>query len=212
MKKYEVLVIDDEAQIVEYFEDINEMFNLNEENFTINFNYMHNVNNFEIKKPYDIVMFDCNFNAGRFDSSSRTRVGLNLIKKYRKNNKRTKIIFYSSSFNIEEQNNMPLNHRDYFEIINDLNVFKLIYKNNSIDTYNAIKDALTELDIIMTSLEKMKDEYSELDISFELEGNAFSLEDLLHEIRMDTEFGRKFRKDIVDLITNYMSKFSLREM
>ncbi|MCS7460835.1 hypothetical protein N0M98_11840 [Paenibacillus doosanensis] len=207
MEQYKILVIDDMTEIVEYFEDIKEI--LAYENIKVEFEYMHNVNDFSVEKPYDILMFDCNFNAARYDADIRNKVGFNLIKQYRQNNTRTKIIFYSSSFNIDEPHQIPFNHKHYFEIINELNVYRLVYKNDSRATVKAIKEAINDLDIIMISLEKMASDYDELNMKFELNDGDITLNDLIYEMRMDGENAEKFRRDVVDLITNYMSKFDL---
>jgi len=207
LKVYKILVIDDLPDIIIYFKDIKEIFEERNLGIHLEFEYEHHVDKLDISKPYDIVMFDFNFSGGRVVSKERNKTGLHLIKNYRLKNKQTKIIFYSSSFNINSADQITLKHKDYFEMINELNIFKLIYKNDSESTLLAIEEAIRELDIIMTSLEKMSDDYSELNLTFDSQSSELSLEELIYEIKMDTNEGREFRKNIVELITNYMAKF-----
>ncbi len=209
MKTYNVLVIDDETSIQHYFSAIERMIKHNRNDINFNFTFMHHVNEFEVKEPYDIVMFDYNFSGARFNKINREKTGLQLIKEYRKKNQKTKIIFYSSFFNIEQKQQIPLVHEDYFELINELNIFKIIYKNDHQMTCQAIKEAIGDLDIIMTSLEKMTDDFDELDLTFNVQNQEIKIQDLLYEIQMDSEIGKRFRKEIMDVVMGYMSKFNL---
>ena len=77
--------------------------------------------------PCDIVMFDCALSGENFDflHYEEARFGIKLLQDYRKQNRRTKIIFYSGSFDFEGEGNFDLTCLDFVQMINELNVFAI---------------------------------------------------------------------------------------
>ncbi|WP_156182370.1 hypothetical protein [Paenibacillus algorifonticola] len=200
-------MIDDESQIKGYFEAIQS--ELDAEGIIVNIEYMNNVENFKVEKPYDIVLFDCNFNGSRNEQLDLKKEGFELIKKYRKFNKRTKIIFYSANFDLEEPDKIPFSKYDFFQIINELNIFRVVFKNDSNKVYDYIKEAIQELDVIMVSLEKMVRDYEGMDIKYNLKDGDIALEDLLYEFKMGGQVAEKFRKQLFEIILTSLSKFEM---
>jgi CheY-like chemotaxis protein len=163
---YRILVVDDEKNVQDLFEPFKDIL-LDDDELSVHFEYMDNITNFKINEPYDIVVFDSKFLNTKHDFSHTQKqktIGFNLIKNFRQNNRRTKIIFCSSHFDLSEPDQIPYGPKDFFTIINELNIFRIVNKNRTIDIYNAIKDAIEDLDIIMVMLEKMSRDYDGLDI------------------------------------------------
>ncbi|MED3910570.1 hypothetical protein P4597_15440 [Peribacillus simplex] len=212
-KHYDVLVVDDEKNIKDIFDVFIDEFK--EENININFEYIHDLDKFdEVKRPFDVIVFDSEFKTSKVGNPiEKKSQGFELIRKYRKRNKRTKVIFYSSTFDLKNEDQIPLSHKDYFEIINELNIYRLVYKNNAEHIYDAvqkaIRAALDDLDVIMTSLEKMYYEYQGIDIDYEIEGENIPLKELMYEFKIGGEHAEKFRKDVVEMMLSYMSNFEL---
>lgn len=212
-KSYDILVVDDEKDINHIFEVFVAEFK--EKKIEVNFEYLHELEKFDdVGKPYDVILFDSEFRTSKQGKPTEMKSeGFELIRRYRKKNKRTKVIFYSSTFDLKNQDQIPLAHKDYFEIINELNVFRMVYKNKAESIYIAIKEAieaaLDDLDVIMTSLEKMYFEYDGIDIDYEIEGDNIPLKQLMHEFKMGGEHAEKFREDIISMMLKYMSKFEI---
>ncbi|EOP30584.1 hypothetical protein IG5_00203 [Bacillus toyonensis] len=212
-KYYEILVVDDEKNVRDIFDVFIDEFKA--EDINVKFEYIHDLEKFdEVSQPFDIIVFDSEFRTSNLSTPIEKRSqGFELIRKYRKINKRTKVIFYSSAFDLKNEDQIPLSHKDYFEIINELNIFRLVYKNKADQVYDAvgeaIKAALDDLDVVMTSLEKMYYEYKGIDIDYEIEGENIPLEQLMYEFKMGGEHAEKFRKDIVEMMLSYMSNFEL---
>lgn len=157
--------------------------------------------------PCDIVMFDCalsgeNYN---FEDTAEARYGFELIKKYRKKNKRTKIIFYSGSFDFEDEGSFDLSVMDFVQIINELNVFAISnreYRRMS----DVIKKAIDELDTVLISLEDLICNYGE-NGNFYIDDKMLSAQELLKELKLGTEIGERFREEIYSTIISYFMKF-----
>ena len=155
----------------------------------------------------DIVMFDCALSGEDYDfqDNSAARYGYELIKKYRENNKRTKIIFYSGSFDFQEEGSFDLSVKDFVQIINDLNIFAIT--NREVDMLiNTIKKAIDELDTVLISLEDLIYHYGE-DGIFYVDNKKISADELLKELRLGTPIGEKFREEIYSTIISYFMKF-----
>lgn len=207
---YKILVVDDEKDIQDLFDPLKDIF-IDDDDLSVCFEYMNDISNFEITEPYDIIMFDSKFlnTKHSFEYSQEQKIiGFNLIKNFRKINKRTKIIFYSSHFDISEPDQIPYGPKDFFKIINELNIFRIVNKNSSLEVYNAIKDAIEDLDIIMIMLEKMAREYEGLDIQYEINGENISMRKLIYDFKMGGIISERFRKEVMDIVLSYMSKFN----
>lgn len=212
-KCYDILVVDDEKNIKDIFETF--IMEFKEEGIDVKFDYIHELDKFhEVKKPFDVILFDSEFRTSSLSTiKEKKSQGFELIRQYRTTNKRTKVIFYSSTFDLKNEDQIPLSHKEYFEIINELNIFRLVYKNKAEHIYgaiiDAIKAALDDLDVIMTSLEKMYYDYNGIDLGYQIEGKDITLHQLMYEFKMGGENAEKFRKDITEMMLSYMSNFEL---
>lgn len=160
-----------------------------------------------MERPCDIVMFDCalsgeNYN---FQGYEEARFGFTLLQKYRKKNRRTKIIFYSGSFNFDGEGYFDLSVREFVQIINDLNIFAIT--NREVPRLSkAIRNAIEELDTILISLEDLIYHYGE-NGTFHINNTSVSAQQLLTELRMGSEIGEAFRGEIYSTIISYFMKF-----
>lgn len=67
------------------------------------------------------------------------------------------------------------------------------------------KALLHESDLF-ESLKELKEEYHSTG-EFVVDGNSYSIEQMLEELRNDTKIGREFRKSVNKMILTYMMKF-----
>lgn len=155
----------------------------------------------------DIIMFDCalsgeNYN---FENYEEARFGFELLKRYRKKNKRTKIIFYSGSFDFDGEGFFDLTPLEFIQIINELNVFAIT--NREVDRlFDAIQKAIKEIDTILISMEDLIYNYGE-DGYFYIDGAKIASQKLIHELRIGSEIGEKFREEVYSTIISYFMKF-----
>ena len=155
----------------------------------------------------DIVMFDCALSGEdyNFQNYEESRFGFTLLKRYRENNRRTKIIFYSGSFNFDGEGNFDLSALDFVQIINELKIFAIT--NREVPRLSkAIKSAIEELDTVLVSMEDLICNYGENGV-FYIEGKSISANQLLQELRLGTAVGEKFREEIYSTIISYFMKF-----
>ena len=155
----------------------------------------------------DIVMFDCALSGEdyNFQNYEESRFGFTLLKRYRENNRRTKIIFYSGSFNFDGEGNFDLSALDFIQIINELKIFAIT--NREVPRLSkAIKSAIEELDTVLVSMEDLICNYGENGV-FYIEGEPLSANRLLQELRLGTAVGEKFREEIYSTIISYFMKF-----
>lgn len=207
--QFDVLVIDDQLNIKDLIQPLVEILSYKKIFLTVT--YVHEIKDLteQINKPFDIILFDSQLGSTDFAKIEGVSQGFNLIKNFRKTNKRTKIIFYSSSFNLNHGDQIPLSHRDYFTMINELNIYKIVYKNNVEELLTAIEDAINSLDIVMTTLDKMVEEYSELGLSYKIDNTSIPLEDLIKDFKMDGEMSKKFRKNLNEMVATYFLNASI---
>ncbi len=166
---------------------------------------MHNV-------AADIVLFDCamggtNLYLGDMDDEST--FGVELMKKFREKNKRTKIIFYSGGFRLEGSQCYEFTNSEILKLINELHIFKMIPKEVEAIS-NAIIEALEELDAIIAGLEDLKFEYENLGL-FHINDKDYSIEQLIEELKNGTEIGNCFRDNVNKLTLTYLMKFGGEE-
>lgn len=157
--------------------------------------------------PCDIVMFDCALSGENFDFSDyeEARFGIKLLKDYRKQNCRTKIIFYSGSFDFEGEGNFDLTCLEFVQMINELNVFAI--SNRDVKRLTGlIQKAIAELDTVLVSMEDLILTYGE-NGTFIINGIQVPAQQLLTELRLGTAIGEKFREDIYSTIISYFMKF-----
>lgn len=200
---------DDNSLVKGIFAEFQE--ELMHEGKNVTFDYVTDIRSFNIEQPYDIIMFDCDFMQAKhdmFEGNPRT-IGFELIKKFRQKNIRTKIIFYSSFFDLADLDQIPLSTKDFFEIINELNVFRLVNKNDATQIFNTILDALDELDIIMVTLEKMVYDYVGADMTYNVNGRTVSIQDLIRDFKMGGERSKSFEEKVLKMLISYMTKFKI---
>ena len=208
-KIFEIIVVDDNPDTMEMVLAAVKTALKIQYNYEINYKILSKRKEVDqlAEQVCDIVMFDCALSGEDYDFQNTTaaRYGYDLIKKYREKNKRTKIIFYSGSFDFNNEGSFDLSVRDFVQIINDLNIFSITNREVSM-LIDAIKRAIDELDTILISLEDLIYHYGEKGI-FYIDNKKISAEDLLKELRMGTPIGEKFRDEIYTTIISYFMKF-----
>ena len=68
------------------------------------------------------------------------------------------------------------------------------------------KALLHESDSLFESLKELKEEYHSTG-EFVVDGNSYSIGQMMEELRNDTKIGRKFQKNVNKNILTYMMKF-----
>lgn len=68
------------------------------------------------------------------------------------------------------------------------------------------KTSIHESDSLYESSKELKEEYHSTG-EFVVDGNSYSIEQMLEELRNDTKIGREFRKSVNKMILTYMMKF-----
>lgn len=68
---------------------------------------------------------------------------------------------------------------------------------------------MTHKNAVLVALENMRkyDGYSN-DLLYSVNGNDYSTDQIIEEIKNDTDIGDKFSQDVYDTILSYMGKFS----
>ena len=209
-KEYKVLVIDDEQDVVEIFSVLKK--ELEYDAYYVEFDFLHSLDteNFDVSKPYDVIMFDCYFPASNIVQfgEKKDKMGFNLIKKFREKNYRTKVIFYSSSFNIE-QGESPFNTKEFFTIINELNVFRMVERNNTGALMDSIMQAIDDLDMVMISMEDIYREYIDDEVTFNTGEKEVTLKELIDQLKTGGNDADVFRRETIKNILHFMLKFKI---
>jgi len=207
-KKFKLIAVDDKPESLEpILAAVKELLSLD----GLNLDYQILSKEKDVNKlkefPCDIVMFDCALSGENFDFSDyeEARFGFKLLQDYRKQNRRTKIIFYSGSFDFEDEGNFDLSCLDFVQMINELNVFAI--SNRDVRRLAClIQKAIAELDTVLVSMEDLILTYGE-NGTFIINGAHIPAQQLLTELRLGTEIGEKFREDIYSTIISYFMKF-----
>lgn len=212
-KIFNIIVVDDKPETIEVVLQAVKSSLKIDYNYEINYKLLSKRTEVDQLNNYvcDIVMFDCALSGEdyNFQNMDESRYGFELIKKYREKNKRTKIIFYSGSFDFEDEGTFDLSVLDFIHIINELNVFAITNREVSrlVDT---IKRAIDELDTILISLEDLICHYGE-DGYFYVGDKKLSSDELLKELKLGTKLGEKFREEVYSTIISYFMKFGDEE-
>ena len=212
-KIFNIIVVDDKPETIEVVLQAVKSSLKIDYNYEINYKLLSKRTEVDQLNNYvcDIVMFDCALSGEdyNFQNMDESRYGFELIKKYREKNKRTKIIFYSGSFDFEDEGTFDLSVLDFIHIINELNVFAITNREVSrlVDT---IKRAIDELDTILISLEDWICHYGE-DGYFYVGDKKLSSDELLKELKLGTKLGEKFREEVYSTIISYFMKFGDEE-
>lgn len=207
-KEFKLIAVDDNPESLEpILAAVKEILSLD----GLNLGYLIFSKKNEVEKlkeyPCDIVMFDCALSGENFDFAhyEEARFGIKLLQEYRKQNRRTKIIFYSGSFDFEGEGNFDLTCLDFVQMINELNIFAISNRDVRLLAH-LIKKAIAELDTVLVSMEDLILTYGE-NGTFIINGSCVPAQQLLTELRLGTEIGEKFREDIYATIISYFMKF-----
>ncbi len=207
MKKYTVAIIDDDPDVNSFFDVVKDELLRNEINIEYEIIGEAKESKFELSKPFDVVIFDCKLNGSNFVSYERDgeRAGYSLIKEFRKNNKRTNIIFYSSTFDIENSD-LPFTQKELIHIINNLKIFQIIERDIK-QVINTVSKAVREIDPVLSIFDEIFDKYGEEDIQYKFKDSNISAVDLLHQLKMGGEAADDFRSNIIQATMTNMLKF-----
>lgn len=209
MRTYKIIFIDDEVEIInKIMSAVKNLLSL-EQGYDIDFSVLkeqkeiENLNNIAA----DIVLFDCAMGASslNFGDCDETRFGVDLMKKFRENNERTKIIFYSGGFSLKGAQCYVFTNEEMLQLINDLHIYKMIPKEAEYIS-EAIIEAINELDAIIMSLEDLKEEYQSSG-DFLVNDTLYPIDRMLEELKKGTRLGEEFRKSILKMVLTYMMKF-----
>lgn len=206
---FNIVVVDDNPETLEYVLQAIKMQLKIKYNYDISYVLLSKRKEVEQLNEHacDIVMFDCALSGEdyNFQDKDESRYGFELLKEYREKNKRTKIIFYSGSFDFEGEGSFDLSVMEFVQIINELNVFAI--SNREVERLvMSIKRAIDDLDTILISLEDLIYSYGE-EGYFYIQNQKLSAAELLKELKLGTDIGEKFRKEIYSTIISYFMKF-----
>lgn len=208
MYKYRALVIDDEVQIDQNCTIYKKYLKLNY-NIDIDFDVINRENEYNENKPYDILLVDYDLKKG-FCSDNKFMGDL-FIKKFRENNKISKVIFYSSAFRYDTKKyDFPFSDKDTFDLINNLQIDRIADKNNFYMMIEVIKSCCEKIDVLPVLLSRLISEYGEEDIKITYtnkDGTDIPLSEILNDILQDNDQGKKFREQIIDTVLSVILKF-----
>ncbi|WP_242396702.1 hypothetical protein [Clostridium butyricum] len=206
--KFKALVIDDEVQIKVLCETYKKKLRIDYD-IDIEFEVINDECNYDDSKLYDILLVDYDLKKGY----SKNLMGDDIIRKFREKNSVSKIVFYSSSFiyDLEERTyQLPLSHKDIFELINDYGVDYIAYKNNFEMMIDVIKKCCDKSDILSQLLLKLLEEYSkeEIEITYNnVHGNEIEITSLRDDLLRDTYEGKNFRKQVIETILSTLLNY-----
>jgi len=204
---YKVLVIDDEVQIKAACNSYRKY--LNQSNIDIQFDIINNEANYNEKEPYDILMVDYDLKKGYSDKI----MGDKFIKKFRQKNRISKVIFYSSSFEFDEDNKkykFPFSPKQCFELINIMQIDRIAYRNNFNMMVDVIKSCCEQLDILPIVLSRVLDDYKKEDIGVSytnLKGEEINATVLVEDIMNDTLEGKYFREKLTNTVLSVLLNY-----
>lgn len=209
MRKYRIVFIDDEESVIEgIMEAVKNLLSL-KRGYEITYSVLKNrdeIANMN-RVAADIVLFDCALGGAALDfgNQDESTFGMELMRRFRQNNERTKIIFYSGRFATTGSQCYEFTNEEMLKLINELHIFKMIPKKAKY-IEAAIVEAINELDAVIMSLEDLREEYkSEGD--FLVNDKLYPIDDLIQEMKMGTETGEEFRKSVLKMVLTYMMKF-----
>ncbi|MDR0863587.1 MAG: hypothetical protein LBO74_01485 [Candidatus Symbiothrix sp.] len=209
-KTYQVIVVDDQPEGMEIIMKLVKDIVWRQAHYSITYNILSrrgeitNINDLR----GDIVLFDCNLSGANFDFSGydESTYGFELIKRYREQNKRTKIIFYSGSFDFSHEMDLgSLLLKDLVAMINELNIFKLCNREGPM-LADAITEAISNIDAVLVSLDELIADFGETS-EFHVGDTCISAAKLIDEIKKGSPIGEEFRAQVSETIITYFMKF-----
>lgn len=209
MRKYKIVFIDDEKEIIERIMEA--VKGIVAKSHGLDLQYYVFSKREEIEGIHnaaaDIVLFDCAMGATNlyFEDKDESTYGIELMRRFREKNKRTKIIFYSGGFQLEGSQCYEFTNSEMLKLINDLHIFKMIPKDLE-EISKAIIEALEELDAVIVGLEDLKYEYDNFGM-FHVNDKDYSIAQLIEELKNGTEIGERFKNNVYKLTLTYLMKF-----
>lgn len=206
---FQALAIDDEPQMIDYFNVIKQ-FLLDIYQIQINFDVIHEEKDYQREKSYDILLIDYDLKRGY---SVKKQQGNEVIKEFRKYNRISKVIFYSSSFVYSDEKKnyvIALPVKEIYDLINDYQINKIASKENFDMMVKVIKECCAELDILPLILVRMLSHYKKAGIETiytNSKGDEIDANGLIDEIMNDNEEGKKFREKFTEAVLNTMFDF-----
>jgi CheY-like chemotaxis protein len=205
---YQITIVDDEPDSVEPIMTAAQQILYDVHGYKIQYNVFSrrtDLDKLEIM-PSDIVMFDCSLSGADFIDSgiNVSKMGFDLIKKYRAKNRRTKVIFYSGRIKTSDSD-LDLTSSELLAMINELNVFRVVERSLS-TLKNAIAEAIDEMDAVLICLESLAFEYEGVAF-FNVDGKQLKINELVHELKMGTKVGDEFRATVINAILMFLMTF-----
>ncbi len=209
MRKYKIVFIDDEKEIIgQTIKGIETLINV-KDGLRLEYEILSDKQSIGKMNDIaaDIVLFDCALYATDLDygNSHESSFGLELMRKFREKNRRTRIIFYSSGFSLSGSRCYDFVHEEMLQLINDIHIYKMVPKAAEYIA-SAIVDAIEELDAIIISMEDLKEEYDSTG-DFLVDGKEYPIKVMIEELKKGTEVGNKFRNSVLKMVLTYMMKF-----
>lgn len=209
---YKVLVIDDSTDIINSFEVYKNF--LYDRNFKVDFTLASSDKELKQKlnETYDVLMVDYNLKNGF--PTRENYGGTDFIREYRNNNKVSKIIFYSSEFQYDENSKnsckLNLHPKEIFDLVNIYKVDYIVSKNNFDMLIDSIAKCLTDLDPIIKLLIDTKEKHgneSDNMIFTDSTGDEVDIARLLEEYLSDSALGREFKEQIMNTIMTLLLEY-----
>lgn len=209
MRKYKILFIDDEDVIISGIMEVAKKLICLEKGYDVDFRVLKNQEDIENMNDIaaDIVLFDCALGGAAFDFTNQDEdsFGVEIMKRFRERNTRTKIIFYSGEFELTGTRCYGFTNEEILELINELHIYKMIPKKAE-HIAKAIVEAIHELDSLIVSLEDLKEEYKSQG-NFLINERLYSIENVIQELKCGSQVGEEFRKSVLKMVLTYMMKF-----
>lgn len=209
MRTYKVVFIDDEKEVIE--KTIEAVKSLIVTKGGIELDYVILSDKKSIDKmntiAADIVLFDCALYATDLELGTKqeSTYGIELMKKFREKNNRTKIIFYSAGFSLKGSECYEFVHEEILQMINEIHIYKMIPRNVECIS-EAIMEAIEDLDAVIISLEDLKEEYNSTG-EFFVNEQKYPIEDMIEELKKGTTIGNDFRNSVLKMVLTYLMKF-----
>lgn len=209
MRKYRILFIDDEKELINQIIEAVKIFIATRDGIDLEFEVLSDKESIEKMNDIaaDIVLFDCALYGTDLDYTGvqASAYGIELMRKFREKNKKTKIIFYSGGFSLSGSQCYEFVHEEVLQLINDIHIYKLIPKKAEYIA-DAVKEAIDELDAVIISLEDLKEEYNSTG-EFLVNNQRYPIENMIAELKKGTDVGNEFRNAVFKMVLTYLMKF-----
>lgn len=209
MRKYKVVFIDDEKEIINKIIEAVKSLISARDGITLEYEILSDKKSIENMNDIaaDVILFDCALYGTdlNYGDSQESSFGIDLMRKFREKNRRTKIIFYSGGFSLVGSQCYEFVNEEILQLINDIHIYKMIPKNAEYIA-KALREAIEDLDAVIISLEDLKEEYNSIG-EFQVNEQNYSIEDMIAELKLGTEIGNEFRNSVFKMVLTYLMKF-----